>query len=294
VWLGAPSKHTPVQQATGSDEAFEIALSNETYSSPTTGLKSACRDNSVRPFVLLTGATGFVGAQMWKKLLEQYGRIRILALPETVKDIPRSDRIKIVEGNLTEEEGLATALRGVETVFHLAALLPGSSYVDLMRVNVHGTENLLRACGRAEGVRRFVFLSSVAAYGGPFRERNWPYTENSPLCPGGSQSSRNYGHSKVAAESLVRRYASDYGFEYVILRASTCYGRGGKFVKDLIRQVLDDPAAGYRAAGTMVLQLVHVKDLVNVVCQVGVDPRAKNEIFNIAGIEGPNYRYVAN
>jgi nucleoside-diphosphate-sugar epimerase len=218
--------------------------------------------------------------------------VRVFALPETVKDVQHTDRVEVVTGDLANEACLSEAVHGIATVYHLGALLPGSSYNDLMRVNVHGTENLLRACRRAGGVHRFVFLSSVAVYGGPFFPRDWPLTEISPLRPWGSQSLRQYGQSKVAAESLVQRYAKDCNFAYVILRAATSYGVGGKFMQDLIRRVLADPSAGYGRGAWGPMQLIHVRDLAAIVVKAGVHPEATNEIFNVAGSEAPTYRYI--
>jgi nucleoside-diphosphate-sugar epimerase len=242
---------------------------------------------------LLTGAAGFIGSHVLDKLLEQEERVRVFDLPEAVQNIQYPDRVEVVTGSLSEELGLVEALEGVETVYHLAGLLPGNSAAELRKVNVHGTENLLRACGHTGRVRRFVFTSSTAVYEGLFFPKDWPLTEVSPLRPQGSESLRNYGRSKVAAESLVRRYAGDLGLEYVILRPATCYGVGSKFAEDLIRWILANSGAGHGPGAGLIMQLIHVRDLAEVIARAGTCPEARNEVFNVAGSEAFPLRIVA-
>ena len=147
--------------------------------------------------VLLTGAPGFIASHVLQQLLKQEGRVRVYALPETLRDIQQSDGVEVVTGDLKEESGLVEALREIETVYHLAGVLPGSSYDDVMKVNVHSTENLLRACGKAGSVLRFVFTSSVAVYGtAPFTDE-WPFTEVSSLQLRGIERQNLYGLSRL-------------------------------------------------------------------------------------------------
>jgi nucleoside-diphosphate-sugar epimerase len=254
---------------------------------------TARKNRDTQPPILLTGATGFIGSHLLERLLAQGDSVRVFDLPEAMAKLQPSNRVEMVVGSLTDEARLTEAARGVETVYHLAALTPGSLHKELIKVNVHGTENLLRACGRVGSVQRFVFTSSVAVYGGPFRPREWPFTELSPLRPGGSEKLRDYGQSKVAAESLVQRYAKDFGFEYTILRPSRCYGPGDKFIKDLIQRVLNDPGSGYGPTARLAMQILHVRDLAELIAQAGIHREATNEIFNVAGIEGQSYRYLA-
>src|SRR5262249_59619786 len=129
-------------------------------------------------------------------------------------------------GDLGDSAALEKAVAGVETVYHLAGLLPGATWHDLQRVNVRGTEQILHACCLAGSVHRFVFTSSVAVYEGAFHPDDWPLAETPRLGPCGSNQLRDYGRSKIAAERLVRHAAREHCLEIVILRPSTCYGVG--------------------------------------------------------------------
>ena len=109
--------------------------------------------------VLLTGGTGLVGPELLRRLLARGDRVRVLALPETIDALPGDRNLEIVEGDLLDPEVVASAVDGVDVVYRLAARLLGAPARDLIRVNVHGTENLLRACAAHE-VTRFLLASS--------------------------------------------------------------------------------------------------------------------------------------
>jgi UDP-glucose 4-epimerase len=128
--------------------------------------------------------------------------------------------VKIFElgGNILHTDLLATAMKGVDGVFHLAALwllhchdFPRSAF----DVNVRGTFNMLEACVNA-GVRRLVFSSSASVYGDAVEE---PMTEDHPL-----NNTSFYGATKVAGEQMCRAFHHRYGLSYVGLRYMNVYG----------------------------------------------------------------------
>ncbi len=297
VWLGNPQRRNEGAKAPdmGDRQIVVRQGAGAAFKSRRPGRSGRRVKQEEKPArVLITGGAGFIGSRVLKRLLEGEGRVRIFDLPKAVGNIVESAQLEISAGSLTEQEELDEAVRGVETVYHLAALLPGSSYADLRKVNVKGTENLLRACGRAGSVRRFVFTSSVSVYEGAFLPDEWPLTEFSPLAPRGPVNLRNYGASKVACENLVRRYAKEFNFDFVMLRPTICYGVGSKFAEDLIRWVLNNPNAGLGRQGSRIMQLVHVDDLAEAIVQAGSSPEATNEVFNVAGVESFTVRFMAN
>jgi UDP-glucose 4-epimerase len=136
---------------------------------------------------------------------------------ERLKDLD----VAIVEGDLRSYERAHTAVRGVDTVFHLAALpsVPRSVQDPLSTnaVNIDGTLNVLLA-SRDEGVRRVVFASSSSVYGAssrlPMSEEHQPL----PVSP--------YAVSKLAAESYCRAFTGVYRLETVSLRLFNVFGPG--------------------------------------------------------------------
>ena len=172
--------------------------------------------------ILVTGGAGFIGSHIAERLVELGNDVRILDNFSTGRRQNLSSfesDVDVVEGDLRDAECVGRAVRGVEAVFHQAALasVPRSVSDPLSsnEVNVTGTLNLLVAA-RDAGVRRLVYASSSSVYGNspelPKRER----MSTSPESP--------YAESKLAAESYCRIFSSLYGFECVSLRYFNVFG----------------------------------------------------------------------
>lgn len=291
VWLGSREEQSEAAR-TGRSIVVRQGVFESSRGSRPADPDLLHRDGAV-PRVLLTGATGFIGRHVLARLLARQARVRVYALPETAAQLPTSDALDVVTGDLREPERLRAAAEGIDVVYHLAALLPGSSHLDLMRVNVDGTENLLKACVEAGRVRRFVLASSVAVYEGAFNPEAWPLTEVSPVRPRGPRSLRSYGLSKVAAERLVHEYARDHEFDFVIVRPSTSYGVGSPLAEALVGRALADSWAEILPFARHTLQLIHVRDLAEAIVQAGIRPDVGDEVFNLSGTETYTYRNIA-
>lgn len=115
---------------------------------------------------LVTGATGFIGSAVVRKLLAAGREIRCLVEPGADRRNLSGLDVEIVEGDVTQRERVEAAVKGCDVVYHLAAIyklwLPDPSL--MYEVNVEGTENVLWAALRA-GVRKVVYTSSIAAIG---------------------------------------------------------------------------------------------------------------------------------
>jgi nucleoside-diphosphate-sugar epimerase len=159
--------------------------------------------------VLVTGGGGFIGHHLARRLLSEGFEVRVLDNFATGQRGRLQDLgVSVIEGDVRSYERAHTAVRGVDLVFHLAALpsVPRSVADPLTTnsVNIDGTLNILLA-SRDEGVQRVVFASSSSVYGGnlalPKREDHQPL----PLSP--------YGVSKLAAEQYCRAFHGVYGLE---------------------------------------------------------------------------------
>ncbi len=116
----------------------------------------------------ITGATGFIGGNLVRLLLEEGHTVRCLARKGSDRRNLAGLPAELIEGDLDDRGQLKDALEGCDAVFHVAALysLWAREREAIYRANVAGTENLL-AAARAAGVKRFVHTSSVAAIGVP-------------------------------------------------------------------------------------------------------------------------------
>lgn len=168
---------------------------------------------------LVTGAAGFIGSHLTDALTADGIPVRALDLPGADRAWGTGGTAESVAGDLRDRESLRTAMRDVDTVYHLAAIsrhdarLPDTEYEA---VNVQGTRNVLEVA-EASGVRRVVFTATIEAVGMSGDGR--PLTEESP------QSPRNvYGRSKLEAERLVRAFASKRGMTTVVVRPPMTYG----------------------------------------------------------------------
>jgi farnesol dehydrogenase len=170
----------------------------------------------------LTGANGFIGLKLAERLTAEGHRISCLVRsPEKFSSLSLLAGATAVTGDLDDISALQEGVTGCETVFHLAAYAkPWSQDKSIpYRVNVTGTENLLKASLSA-GVKRFVFVSSAAVIGpSPGVE---PIDEDFPrTVPWFNE----YEETKAVAEELVRSHNME-GLETVIVNPPRVYGPG--------------------------------------------------------------------
>ena len=172
--------------------------------------------------LLVTGATGFLGGWLVRRLLSEGHDIRIIRrapAEDDLSDLP----LEAVPGDVTDPESLQAACLGIDTVFHLAGVIGYSRRLrKLMEsVNVGGTANVIRAC-RDRGVRKLVYASSVAAIGASRNGR--PLTEESPYEIG--PLDLGYFETKHRAEGLLRSAVEAGEIDAVMINPSTIYGPG--------------------------------------------------------------------
>ncbi len=160
--------------------------------------------------VLVTGASGHLGTNLTRALLEQGREVRVL----THLDAAALDGLDVtrVAGDVTDLDSLHRAVAGVATVYHLAAVISISGRPEprIDAVNVGGTRNVAAAC-LEQGVRRLVHFSSSHALAEPARVQ--PVDEGIGLLEAGGYP---YDHSKAAAEREVLA-AVEAGLDAVIL-----------------------------------------------------------------------------
>jgi dihydroflavonol-4-reductase len=165
---------------------------------------------------LVTGGTGFVGANVVRMLIQRGSEVRALVRPRSdTRNLDQLD-VELVAGDLRDRGSLEAALEGCDTVYHVAAMyaLWAPNPQEIYDSNVTGTVNLLEAAGQA-GVEKIVYTSSVATIGLP--KDGAPGTEEVPLPPEDLVS--DYKRSKYFAEQEVLKYAQR-GLPVVIVNPS--------------------------------------------------------------------------
>ncbi len=234
--------------------------------------------------ILVTGATGFIGEQLVRTLLEKGERVRLLARsPEKAAKLfgPTSEQLEIARGDLVDGAGLRQAVQGVERVYHLASWISYQApYKQVHAVNVEGTRHLMEAIRRA-GVKRVVHMSSIAA-GGPAVPgsdgRPRPRTEEDPPAP----LNDPYGQTKLEQEKLVREYLHD-DIDVVIVRPSAVFGPGDpEGINTLFRLIKDRRLPFYLGSAQAVVNLVFVRDVVRGTI-AAMEKGRSGEIYNLVG-----------
>ena len=177
--------------------------------------------------VLVTGADGFIGSHLTERLLDEAATVRAFCLYNSDGslgwlddlDWDRRESVDIRLGDIRDARSVHEAVRGVDVVFHLAALIAipysytaPASFVD---TNVTGTLNVLEAVRDADGTR-MVHTSTSEVYGTP---RTIPITESHPL-----RAQSPYSATKIAADKLAESYALSYDLPVVTLRPFNTYG----------------------------------------------------------------------
>lgn len=206
---------------------------------------------------VVTGATGFVGSAVARRLLRDDHHVRVLARPGSDRRNLQSLDVEVVEGDLTDAASLARLCEGCDALFHVAAdyRLWAPEPEQLYKTNVEGTRSLLEAAGRA-GVPRIVYTSSVATLGIP--PGGIPGDEESPVSL--ADMVGHYKRSKFLAEALVRDYAAQ-GLPVVIVNPSTPVGPRDIKPTPTGRMLRDAVAGRLPAYVDTGLNIVHVDDV---------------------------------
>ena len=195
--------------------------------------------------VLVTGGGGFIGSRLCERLVQsgatvrafvrytsraEIGLLRFLE-PDILK------KIEIIRGDLRDFSAVAQALRGVDIVFHLGALISiPYSYVhpvETVQTNLLGTLNILEAC-RKSGTK-LVHTSTSEVYGTALRV---PIDEDHPL-----QGQSPYSASKIGADKLVESYFRSFGLPTMTVRPFNTYGPG-QSTRAVIPTIITQALAG--------------------------------------------------
>ena len=171
---------------------------------------------------LVTGASGFIGSWLVRKLIHEGHRVRVLCRETSVFDLISDLEFEKAFGDITSAKTILPALKNIDTVFHLAGHI-GYKKTDnelMEKVNVVGTQNIYTA-SLENNVKNFIFLSSVTAVGAsqtPFQTLD----ENSEYNLAGIGF--GYADSKRRAEKIVLQGNSS--MKCLALNPSTVYGPG--------------------------------------------------------------------
>lgn len=234
--------------------------------------------------VLITGAGGFIGSHLAERSVQLGAHVRALVKYNSMGTwgwldfSPHKDEIEVILGDIRDRDCIRQAMKDMDIVFHLAALIgiPYSYQAPLsyVRTNVEGTLNVLQAALEAD-IERVVHASTSEVYG---TARYVPIDEDHPL-----QGQSPYSASKIAADKLAEAFHLSFGLPVAIIRPFNTFGprqSARAVVPTVITQALTQDMV---RLGNLepTRDLTYVADTVEGFIRVAECPEAVGQVINI-------------
>jgi len=238
--------------------------------------------------ILVTGGAGFIGSHIVDRLLDEGFKVRVIDNLSTgdITNLAQHQNKKsfqFIEGDIRNFDLLKKIVKGVDAVFHEAALVSVTRSVEnpllSNEINVTGTVNLLKACVDAH-VKRFIYASSCAVYGDTETLPNHENLAPKPLSP--------YAVDKLAAENYAKVFHDVYGLETASLRYFNVYGTRQKYgpysgvISIFINRLLKNKPPIICGDGEQTRDFINVKDVVEANMLALSKRKAVGEVFNIS------------
>lgn len=238
--------------------------------------------------IFITGGAGFIGSTLIGKLVENNEMTVYDNLERnTLKSQPFANHknLKLIQGNVLDQESLIKAAKGSEVFIHAAAIAgidnTVKSPVRTMTVNMIGTANALEAAHQARTVERFLEFSTSEVFG----SRAYRVDELNETTTGAVGEARwTYAVSKLAGEHLTHAYHREHGLPTVTFRPFNVYGPGqiGEgAISIMIRKALKNEDIYIFGDGSQIRAWCYVDDMVDALMKALSLPQAIGESFNI-------------
>ncbi|HTQ67687.1 MAG TPA: aminotransferase class III-fold pyridoxal phosphate-dependent enzyme [Solirubrobacteraceae bacterium] len=272
-----------VAVAAGALESPEVAVAAPALESPAVTARPRPSSPGGGERVLITGATGFIGGRLARRLSAEGRAVRCLVRKYSDTTSLEELDVELAVGDLASGRSLSRAVDGCELVFHCGALVSDwATTREITRTNVTGTRNLLEASAGAS-VRRFVHFSTTDVYG-------HPGTGAIDESFAAQRFSNWYAQTKLRAEHEVRRMEAGGGFDAVILRPATVYGPGSCDVVGGIARAIRDRSMLLIDGGRSDAGLCFVENLLDAALLALENGQARGQAFNVSDDLGVTWR----
>ncbi|HYZ11271.1 MAG TPA: NAD-dependent epimerase/dehydratase family protein [Actinomycetota bacterium] len=235
---------------------------------------------------LVTGGAGFIGSAVVRNLLARGEDVRVVDV-RTAETVPPG--VEYLEGDVADPDTCATAFKGVDTCFHLAAKIGGIGYFHRYPADILDENNLMlsQVFRRAtESGTKVVYVSSSMVFE---RAGQWPTPEDAiDRYPPPFSA---YGFSKLVGEWYCRAFHEQHGTPFAIARPFNAYGPGeypenepglAHVIPDLIRKVLGGrQPIEILGDGSQTRSFTYVDDVADAIVTIGTHPDAEGDDFNI-------------
>jgi len=228
--------------------------------------------------ILVTGATGFIGKNLVRKLVQdKTNHLVCLVRPTSNIDELKSLGVAFIFGDICNKASLEAIDIDLplDILFHCAAYVNDRNMEKLNKVNIEGTENIF-CFAREHKIKKTIYLSSVAVVSG---NPQIPLTDDLPYA-----STNNYGASKVEAEKIAVEYRAN-GLKIAIIRPCMVYGREEPHVMKYLLKAVKWRLLPVMGAGCAKFHLVYIQHVVDALIFMMNDDRCFNGAFFIADKE---------
>ncbi len=243
--------------------------------------------------ILITGASGFIGAKVVETLLTQgFKNLRCFVRPSSrlerlervIEKGASREAVTLVKGDLLSRTDCDSAADGIEVIYHLAAGID-KSFAGAFMNSALGTRNLMDAFLAHGSPKRFVNVSSFAVYSNLRLERGALLDETAPLEDSPQARCDAYGFGKLRQEELVREYGAQRNLPFAILRPGAVFGPGNRSLSGRI--AIDTFGFLLHLGGSNQLPLTFVDNCAEAIVLAGLKPGINGEIFNVVDDDLP-------
>lgn len=236
--------------------------------------------------VLVTGAAGFLGGSVVRRLLASGERnLRCFVRPSSnlsqlenlCKRYPNA-HVEHIVGNLASRGDARRAIQGVDTIYHLASAMRGAP-ATMFRDTVVASQSLLEAVEAAGTVPRIVLTSSLGVYGTSHLPANECIGEDCAI-DAAPEKRGTYAHAKIWQERLFRDYAAKQAIDLVVLRPGVLYGPGGKIFSSRVGVFVGTLLVQFGGSRN-ILPLSHVDNCADAVVLAGTSLSSSGQTYNV-------------
>jgi nucleoside-diphosphate-sugar epimerase len=239
----------------------------------------AASDSQKVPTVLITGASGFLGIHLIKKLMSENIRARVLIRKNSIHlGRLRNLDVEIVQGDLSDPRVIDQAVKGIKIIYHAGAAMNNSWY-DHEQATIVGTQNIIKSA-LAHGVERIVYVSTLAVYELNSLKDRSVVNEDTPYQKEPKKMGP-YAYTKIEAEKILLKAYQESGLKVTIVRPGIIIGPMGRVFF---------PHLGFKNADSLFiilkngknrLPLTFVENTVDAIYRASLEPQAVGKIYNL-------------
>lgn len=267
-------------EATIFKEAGKLHLDTRTRPSKQTSITRSDK-------ILVTGATGYLGSKVARRLVKEGYYVRALVRELSHAELLENLGVEILYGDIRNREALVAAAKDMDIIVHMAAALRGSSEF-MLDCAIKGTQNVAHAA-KTYDLKRVIYISSMSVYDALKVQEGELLTEDSPL-EEFPQLRGTYSLAKRQAEDIALSYLHEASPAWTILRPSVIVGAGHNIFSPLgakLGNFLLCPGSRNK-----LVRLIHVDDVAAAVAYSVQNPGTRGRIFNLSDKGVTQQQYI--